>query len=132
MLILTEAIVTAPAISSARAISSAPASSSALAGPSAQKPPSTWESPDPTPGLRNPLSTVPTDPTGLPLVIPEWMTTRLPRMGGYPRARWGLSLLPRIFRRHQHLPLGCQPRSLECSTRFRQSLYNNAGLFRTP
>ena len=43
-----------------------------------------------------------------------------------------MSLLPRIFRRHLHLPLGCQLRSPECSTRLRQSLYNLAGLFRTP
>ena len=49
---------------------------------------------------------VPTVPTGLPLTIPESMTTRLPRKGGYPQTRGGLSLLPRIFRRHQHLPLG--------------------------
>ena len=70
------------------------------------------------PGLRNPPGTVPTDPAGLPLAIPEWMATRLPRKGGYPRIREGLSLLPRIFRRHQHLPLGCQPRSPECSKCF--------------
>ena len=92
--------------------------------------PSPWESPDPTP--RNPPSTVPTVPTGLPLAIPEWMTTRLPRKGGYPQTRGGLSLLPRIFRRHQHLPLGCQPRSPECSTHFSQSLFDLAGLFQTP
>ena len=59
------------------------------------------------PGLRNPPSTV---PTGFPLAIPKRMTTRLPRMGGYPQSRGGLSLLPWIFRRHQHLPLGCQLR----------------------
>ena len=59
------------------------------------------------PGLRNPPSMVPTVPTGLPLPIPEWMITRLPRKGGYPQTRGGLSLLPRIFWRHQHLPLGC-------------------------
>ena len=47
-------------------------------------------------------------------------------MGGYTatqkgrvsRIRGGLSLLPRIFRRHQHLPLGCQPQSPECSQYF--------------
>ena len=84
------------------------------------------------PGLRNQPSTVPTVPTGLPLAIPERMTTRLPRKGGYPQTRGGgLSLVPRIFRRHQHLPLGCQPRSLECSTRFSQSLYDLARLART-
>ena len=41
------------------------------------------------PGLRNPPSTVPTNPTGLPLAIPERMTTCLPRKGGYPRTRGG-------------------------------------------
>ena len=102
MLIPTEAIVTAPAISSTPAISSAPASSSSPAssstpaGPSAQKPPD--RSPPPP---RNPPSTVPTDPTGLPWAIPEWMTTCLHRKGGYPRTIEGLSLLPRIFWRHQ-------------------------------
>ena len=80
------------------------------------------------PGLQNPPSTV---PTGFLLAIPERNTTRLPRKRGYPQTRGGLSLLPRIFRRHQHLPLGCQPRSPECSTRFSQSLYDLAGLFRT-
>ena len=70
------------------------------------------------PGLRNPPGTVPTDPAGLSLAIPEWVATHLPRKGGYPRIRGGLSLLPRIFRRHQHLPLGCQPRSPECSKYF--------------
>ena len=54
------------------------------------------------PGLRNPPSTV---PTGFPLAIPERLITRLLRKGGYPQTRGGLSLLPRIFRRHQHLPL---------------------------
>ena len=81
------------------------------------------------PKLRNPPSTV---PTGLPLAIPEWMTTRLPRKGGYPRTRGGLSLLPQSFQRHQHLPLGCQPRSPECSTCFSQSLYDLARLRRPP
>ena len=74
MLSPTEAIVTAPAIFSAPAISSVPASSYTPAGVSA---------------LRNPPCTVPTDPTGLPLAIPEWITTRLPRKGGYPRTRGG-------------------------------------------
>ena len=128
MLIPTKAIATAPAISSAPAITSAPASSSALAGLSARKPQSLRESPDPS--SRTPESS--TVPPGLPLAIPERMTTRLPRKGGYPQTRGGLSLLPRIFRRHQHLPLGCQLRSPECSTRFSQSLYDLAGLFRTP
>ena len=83
----------------------------------------------PRSGLRNPPSTV---PTGFPLAIPERLITRLLRKGGYPQTRGGLSLLPRIFRRHQHLPLQCQLRSPECSTRFRQSLYDLVGLFRTP
>ena len=67
------------------------------------------------PRLRNPPGMVHMDATGLPLVIPEGVATCIPRKGGYPRTRGGLSLLPRIFRRHQHLPLGCQPRSPECS-----------------
>ena len=129
MLIPIEAIATALAISSAPANSSAPASFSSPAGLSAQKPPSPWEFPDPT--FRNPPIMVPTVPTGLPMAIPEWMITRLPRKGGYTQTRGGLSLLLRIFRRHQHLPLGCQPRSPECSTHFSQSLYDLAGLFQT-
>ena len=40
-------------------------------------------------GLTAPPRMVPTVPTGLPLAIPEWMTTRLPRKGGYPRTRGG-------------------------------------------
>ena len=66
------------------------------------------------PGLRNPPGTVPTDPVGLPLAIPDLWGYNLPRKGGYPRTRGGLSLLPRIFRRHQHPLLGCQLRSPEC------------------
>ena len=85
-----------------------------------------------SPGLRTPPSTVPNDLTRLPLAIPEWMATRLPRKGGYPLTRGGLLFFPRIFRRHQHLPFGCQPWSPECSTRFSQSLYDHAGLFRKP
>ena len=101
---------------------------------SAQKPPSAWDNPQiRPPGLRNPPSTV---PTGFPLAMPERNTTRLTRKGGYPQTRegggGGLSLLPLIFRSHQHLPLGCQPRSPECSTRFNQSLCDLARLFRTP
>ena len=84
MLIPTEAIATAPAISSTMAISSAPASSSAPAGLPVQKPPSLWESPDPS--SRNPPSTVPTD---FPLAIPERITTRLTRKGGYPQIGGG-------------------------------------------
>ena len=71
-------------------------------------------------------------PTGFPLAIPERRTTCIPRKGGYPQTRGGLSLLPRICYRHQHLPPGCQLWSPECSTRFSQSLYDLAGLFRTP
>ena len=71
-------------------------------------------------------------PTGFPLAIPERRTTCIPRKGGYPQTRGGLSLLPRIFHRHQHLSPGCQLWSPECSTRFSQSLYDLVGLFRTP
>ena len=129
MLIPTEAIAIAPAISSALAISSVPASSSAPAGLSAQRPPSLRESSDPSSWTLAPTQ------HGfhwLSLAIPERLNIRLPRKGGYPQIREGLSLLPRIFRRHQHLPLGCQLRSPECSTLVRQSLYDLAGLFRTP
>ena len=125
MLIPTEAFTTA----SAPAISSAPASSSAPAGLSAHKPPSAWESPDLT--SRTPESSQ-HGSHWLPLAIPIRNTTRLPRKGGYPRTRGGLSLLPRIFRRHQHLPLGCQPRSPECPTHFNQTLWDLAGLCRLP
>ena len=54
------------------------------------------------------------------------------RKGGYPWNGESLSLLPRIFRRHQHPPIGCQPRSPVCSTTVRWPLYAHAGLFRTP
>ena len=110
MLIPTEAIAIVPAISSAPAISSMPASSSAPAGLSGL-------SQIRRPGLRNPPSTIPTGYS---------------RKVGYPQTRGGLSLLPQIFRRHQHLPLGCQLQSPECSTSLRQSLYDLARLFRTP
>ena len=39
-----------------------------------------------------------------------------------PFTREGLSLLPKVVRRHQHLPLGRQPRSPERSTRFSLSI----------
>ena len=128
----------APAISSAQEISSAPASSSGHTqdfprrqGLSAQTelssgiPPSLRESSDPDSG---------THPARLPrisLATPECPYARLPRKGGYPQTKGELSLLPRIFRRHQHLPLGCQPWSPECSTNVLTSLYVLAGLFRT-
>ena len=98
MLHPTEAIAIAPK-SSAHLISSAPASSSTLAGLSAQRPPSLRESPDPSARTLEPTVH---DSYGLLLAIPERPITRLPRKGGYPKARGGLSLLPRIFRRHQH------------------------------
>ena len=66
-----------------------------------------------------------------PSPIDSW-AIHLPRNGGYPRTRETLSLLPRIFWRHQHPALGCQPRSPECSTTVRSPLYAHAGLFRTP
>ena len=50
---------------------------------------------------------------------------------GYPQTKGELSPLSRIFRRHQHLPPGCQPWSPECSTNVLTSLYVLAGLFRT-
>ena len=97
MLHPTKAIAIAPAISSARLISSAPASSAAPAGLSAQRPPSIWESPDPSARTLEPTGH---GSYGLSLAIPERLITRLPRKGGYPQTRGGLSLLPRIFRRH--------------------------------
>ena len=81
-----------------------------------------------SPGFRNPPSTV---PTGFPLAITKRKTTRIPRKSGFPKTRGALSLLPRIFRRHQHLPLGCQLRSPECSTRFSQFLCDLARLLWT-
>ena len=54
-------------------------------------------------------------PLAFPWRFPRYVATRLPRKGGYPGTREGLSRLPRIFRRHQHPPFGCQPRSPECS-----------------
>ena len=48
-----------------------------------------------------------------------------------PVRRKGLTLLPRIVRRPQHLPPGCQLRSPERSTHFLLSILRYAGLFRT-
>ena len=123
MLTPTEYIAITPTISSA------PASSYAPAGLSAQRPPSLRESPDPSSRTLEPTQH---DSHGFPLAITERLYTRLPRKGGYPQTRGELSLLPRIFRRHQHLPLGCQLWSPECSTNVSKSLYDIAGLFRTP
>ena len=123
MLTPTEAIAMAPAISSA------PPSSSAPAGISGQRPQSLRESPDLSSRTLKPTQH---DSHWLPRAIPGRLNTRLPRKGGYPQTGGELSLLPRIFWTHQHLPLGCQPRSPECSTCLRQSLYDLAGLFRTP
>ena len=75
-----------------------------------------------------------THPARLPQVspaTPERLYARLPRKGGYPQTKGELSPLSQIFRRHQHLPLGCQPLSPECSTNVLTSLYVLAGLFRT-
>ena len=47
-----------------------------------------------------------------------------------PITRKGLTLLPGLVRRPQHLPLGCQPWSPERSTHDSLSIYRNAGLFR--
>ena len=117
MLIPTEAIATAPAISSA------PTSYSAPAGLSVQKPPD--------PSSRTPESTQ----HGSHWLSPGYSRTydhTSTQKGWVSPTRGMLSLLPRIFRGHQHLPLGCQLRSPECSTRLRQSLCDLAGLFRTP
>ena len=46
-------------------------------------------------------------------------------------ARKGLTLLPGLVRRPQHLPLGRQQMSPECSTNDSLSNYRIAGLFRT-
>ena len=75
-----------------------------------------WKSPDPnsrTPGIHPARCLL--SPLTFPWRFPRYVTTRLPRKGGYPRTRKGLSLLRRIFRRHQHPPLGCLPASPECS-----------------
>ena len=129
MLHPTEAIVIAPASSSAQLIFSSLASSSAPAGLFVQRPPSLRESPDPSSRTLEPTQH---GSHWLPLAISERLITRLPRKGGYPQTRGGLSLLPRIFRRLQHPPLGCQSRSPECSTRFGQSLCDSSGLRRPP
>ena len=76
-------MATAPAISSAPEIPSAPA------GLPARKPRLPGNPRIRPLGFRNPPSTVPTVPTDLPLAIPEWMSTRRPRKGGYPRTRGG-------------------------------------------
>ena len=73
-------------------------------------PPPLRESPDPSSRTLGPTQLV---SHGFPSLRPY---VRLPRKGGYPHTKWELSLLTRIFQRHQHLPLGCQPRSPECST----------------
>ena len=48
------------------------------------------------PNSRTPESTgtVPMDPAGLPLAIPEWVATCLPRKGRYPRTRGGWVVTP--------------------------------------
>ena len=122
MLHPTEAIAIAPAISSA------PASSSTPAGLSAQRPRLLGNPQTRPPGLWNPPGTV---PTGYPWLFPNVLLLVYPERAGIPKLEGGLSLFPRIFRRHQHPPLGCQPRSPEFST-VGQSLYDLAGLFRTP
>ena len=109
------------------AIAIAQASSSAPAGLSAQIPPYLRESPDPSRTLELTGHGSP----GPPLAIFDCRIIRLPRKGRYPQTRWGWSLLPRIFRRPQHLPLGCQLWSPECSTNVLTSLYDLAVLFLT-
>ena len=60
------------------------------------------------------------------------MDRLLLRKGGYPQLlRKRLTLLPGLVRRPRHLPLGCQPRSPECSTHDSLSIYRNAELFWT-
>ena len=128
MLTPTEAIAIAPVISSAQEISSAPANSSTPAGLSTQRPPRLFGNPQiRASGLWNPARL-----PRVPLAIPERPYAHLPRKSGYPQTREELSLLPRIFRRHQHLPHGCQLWSPECSTNVLTSLYDLTGLFRTP
>ena len=95
---------------------SAPASSSAPARSSESGIPSELEIPGcdlPDSGI-HPARFLLT-PLAFPWLFPRYVATRLPRKGRYPRTSEGLSLLPRIFRRHQHPPLRCQPRSPECS-----------------
>ena len=74
----------------------------------------------------------PLSPLAFPWLFLNGWLFGYPERAGIPKLEGGLSLLPRIFRRHQHLPLGCQPWSPECSTRFSQSLYDLAGLRRPP
>ena len=103
MLIPTEAIAIAPASSSTPAIYSTPASSSAPAGLSAQipptpPPPSLRESPDPS--SRTPESTQ----HGSPGYTRTYDHTSTQKGRVSQKLEGGLSLLPRIFQRHQHLP----------------------------
>ena len=65
-------------------------------------------------------------------VLSSFSYSQLPSWGGYPlMARKGLTLLPGLVRRPQHLPLGRQLRSPERSTNDYLSIYRIAGLFRT-
>ena len=129
----------APAISPVQETSSAPASSSAHSSfplwqdfPLSQNFPRKDRASSGSPRSIRPDSG--THPARLPrvsLATPDRPSARLPRKGGYPQTKGELSPLSRIFRRHQHLPLGCQPRSPECLTNVLSPLYVLAGLFRT-
>ena len=111
---------------------SAPASSSAPARSSESGIPSELEIPGsdlPYSGIH--LARFPMTPLAFPWRFPIYVATRLPRKDGYPRTGEGLSLLPRTFRRHQHPPHGCQPRSVRI-TPFYRLTQNTSSSSRTP
>ena len=107
----------------------APAGLSAQPELSARRPPSLRVSPDPSSQTLEPTTL---DSHGFPQLHPNVLIHVYPEMAGIPKYRGRLSPHCRIFRRHQHLPPGCQPRSPECSTNILMPLYIFAGLFRTP
>ena len=91
-------------------------------------------------GVREPPE-LPSQAPGNPLHDPLWSSPYYIREPGLsttqkgwvsPITRKGLSLLPTVARRHQHLPLERQPRSPERSTLFPLSILGYTGLFRTP
>ena len=124
----TEAYAIAPAISPAQEAFSTPASSFTHSS-AARTFPRLFGNPQIClPGLWDP-------PARLPRVSLATPDRHIPRKGWHPQLKGELSPLCRIFRRHQHLPFGCQPRSPECSTkrpnaslRPRLTLPDSAGL----
>ena len=129
MLTPTEAIAIEPAISHVPAISPAPANSSAPAGLSAQRPPL----------FGNPLVRPPGTPESTQHGS-HWLSPGYTRTYVHTSTQKGRvsTKLERIVTPPSDLPetsaspTRCQLWSPECSTQLRQSLYDLAGLFRTP